>query len=98
LPIRVSRVPPETAPNLETGEPGPARPGVAPTLGQVNGPEAEAVMRLIDVAISGVLIGLIVGFMHMARPGDAKAGSDARSAERFAWLWMPVIRRPNPGN
>jgi hypothetical protein len=55
-------------------------------------------MQLIDVAISGVLIGLIVGFMHMAPPADAKAGGDARSAERFTWLWMPVIRRPSPGN
>ena len=55
-------------------------------------------MRFIDVAFGGILIGLIVGFMQMARPGDAKAGSDARSSERLTWLWMPVIRRPSPGN
>jgi hypothetical protein len=54
-------------------------------------------MRLIDVVLAGVLLGLIVGFVQMAQPGAAKAGGtpEAQSAvsERITWLRTPALRR-----
>ena len=53
-------------------------------------------MRLIDVVLAGVLLGLIVGFLQMAQPGAANANG-AREAnavsERITWLWTPVLMR-----
>jgi hypothetical protein len=50
-------------------------------------------VRIIDVVLGCVAIGLIVGLMQTARPATANAGSDARTTERMTWLWMPVMRR-----
>lgn len=52
-------------------------------------------MRIVDVVLGCVLIGLVAGFLQTARPGGASAASDARSPERMTWLWMPVLRRPS---
>ena len=54
-------------------------------------------MRLIDVVLAGVLLGLIVGFVQMAHPGAASA-SGAREAqnavsERITWLRTPALMR-----
>jgi hypothetical protein len=54
-------------------------------------------MRLIDVVLAGVLLGLIVGLLQMAQPGAASAGGarEARNAvsERITWLWTPALTR-----
>jgi hypothetical protein len=58
-------------------------------------------MRLIDVVLAGVLLGLIVGFLQMAQPSTASANG-AREAntvvsERITWLRTPALmRRANP--
>jgi hypothetical protein len=54
-------------------------------------------MRLIDVVLASVLLGLVVGFFQLAQPGAAKANS-AREAsnavsERMTWLWTPAMAR-----
>lgn len=53
-------------------------------------------MRFIDVVLGCVLLGLFVGFLQIARPSTASAGSsEAHNAvsERMTWLRMPVMRR-----
>ena len=54
-------------------------------------------MRLIDVVLAGVLLGLIVGFVQMTQPGAASAGGarEAQNAvsERITWLWTPALMR-----
>jgi hypothetical protein len=51
-------------------------------------------MRFIDVVLGCVLLGLIVGFLQMARPNAASAGSaEPRNGERLTWLWMPAMHR-----
>ena len=51
-------------------------------------------MRLIDVVLAGVLLGLIAGFLHMAQPGAANAnGARDTVRERITWLWTPVLMR-----
>ena len=54
-------------------------------------------MRLIDVVLGSVLLGLIVGFLQLAQPGAAKANGvrEANSAvsERITWLWTPAMAR-----
>jgi hypothetical protein len=54
-------------------------------------------MRLIDVVLAGVLLGLIVGFLQMAQPATASTGG-AREAystvnERITWLRTPPLMR-----
>ena len=54
-------------------------------------------MRLIDVVLAGVLLGLIVGFLQMAQPSTASANG-ARAAnnvvsERITWLRTPPLMR-----
>jgi len=54
-------------------------------------------MRLIDVVLAGVLLGLIVGFLQMAQPSAASANG-AREAntvvsERITWLRTPALMR-----
>jgi hypothetical protein len=54
-------------------------------------------MRLIDVVLAGVLLGLIVSFLQMTQPGAASA-SGAREAEnsvseRITWLRTPPLMR-----
>jgi hypothetical protein len=54
-------------------------------------------MRLIDVVLAGVLLGLIVGFLQMAQPSTASANG-AREAntvvsERITWLRTPALMR-----
>jgi hypothetical protein len=54
-------------------------------------------MRLIDVVLAGVLLGLIAGFVHMAQPGAANANAvrEANNAadERITWLRPPALMR-----
>jgi len=51
-------------------------------------------MRFIDVVLGCVLLGLVVGFLQMARPNAASAGgAEPHTNERVTWLWMPAIRR-----
>jgi hypothetical protein len=54
-------------------------------------------MRLIDVVLAGVLLGLVVGFIQLAQPGAAKANGvrEASNAvsERITWLWTPAMAR-----
>jgi len=56
-------------------------------------------MRLIDVVLAGVLLGLIVGFVQMAQPGAASAGATHEAqaqnsvTERITWLRTPALRR-----
>jgi len=54
-------------------------------------------MRLIDVVLAGVLLGLIVGFLQMAQPGAASAsgGREAQNgvSERITWLRTPALMR-----
>jgi hypothetical protein len=54
-------------------------------------------MRLIDVVLAGVLLGLIVGFLQMTQPATANT-SGAREArnvdnERLTWLKTPPLMR-----
>jgi hypothetical protein len=54
-------------------------------------------MRLIDVVLAGVLLGLIVAFVQMAQPNAARANG-AREAsnvvsERITWLRTPPLMR-----
>jgi hypothetical protein len=54
-------------------------------------------MRLIDVVLAGVLLGLIVGFLQMTQPATAST-SGAREArnvvnERLTWLKTPPLMR-----
>jgi hypothetical protein len=54
-------------------------------------------MRLIDVVLAGVLLGLIVGFLQMAQPSTASADSareaDKVVSERITWLRTPPLMR-----
>jgi hypothetical protein len=54
-------------------------------------------MRLIDVVLAGVLLGLMVGFLQMAQPGAASASGagEAQNAasERITWLRAPALMR-----
>jgi hypothetical protein len=53
-------------------------------------------MRLIDVVLAGVLLGLIVGFLQMAEPSAASAnGARANTvvSERITWLRTPALMR-----
>jgi hypothetical protein len=47
-------------------------------------------MRLIDVVLGGVLLGLIVGLLQMAQPSAAGASP---LSERITWLWTPALTR-----
>ena len=58
-------------------------------------------MRLIDVVLGGVLLGLALGFVHTGLPG-ARAFGEAQVAasdcaqsmcERITWLRTPLLRR-----
>jgi hypothetical protein len=54
-------------------------------------------MRLIDVVLGGVLLGLIVGYLQMVQPSAASASvtPEAQSSvtERITWLRAPALRR-----
>ena len=54
-------------------------------------------MRLVDVVLAGVLVGLIVGHVQMARQGAANAGiaseAQASVSERMTWLRNPAMAR-----
>ncbi|HJU31018.1 MAG TPA: hypothetical protein VJ740_06180 [Hyphomicrobiaceae bacterium] len=54
-------------------------------------------MRLVDVVLAGVLVGLIVGYVQMARQGAANAGivseAQASASERMTWLRNPALPR-----
>jgi len=49
-------------------------------------------MRLIDVVLAGVLLGLSVSFLHMTR---SEAGSVHAKvvSERMIWIWTPAMPR-----
>ena len=56
-------------------------------------------MRLIDVVLAGVLLGLIVAFLQMAQPSAARAADEADTtvSERITWLRTPpLMRRTSP--
>lgn len=56
-------------------------------------------MRLIDVVLASVLIGLAIGFLHTAQPSAASPGvegaRETRNAfsERITWLRTPAVMR-----
>ena len=54
-------------------------------------------MRLIDVVLAGVLLGLIAGFLQLAQPGSASANGVREAnngvSERITWLWTPALMR-----
>ena len=62
-------------------------------------------MRLVDVVLASVLVGLVLGFLHVGIPGaraDAKreafAGECSQSAcHRLTWLRAPLLRRTGHG-
>jgi len=58
-------------------------------------------MRLVDVVLVSVVIGMVLGFLHTGLPG-ARASGTARVAasdcaqsmcERITWLRAPLLRR-----
>jgi hypothetical protein len=48
-------------------------------------------MRIIDVVLAAVLLGLIVGFLNMPR---SQARAEKVISERITWLWNPPRRSP----
>ena len=54
-------------------------------------------MRLIDVVLAGVLLGLIVGFVQMTHSGAASASGAQQAqnavSERITWLRTPALMR-----
>jgi hypothetical protein len=54
-------------------------------------------MRLVDVVLAGVLLGLIVGFVQLMQPAPASAtgAREAQSSvsERITWLRTPPLMR-----
>jgi len=50
-------------------------------------------MRIIDVVLAAVLLGLIVGFLIM--PGS-EARAEKVVSERITWLWTPALPRRSP--
>jgi hypothetical protein len=54
-------------------------------------------MRLIDVVLAGVLLGLIVGFVQMTQSGAASASGAQQTqnavSERITWLRTPALTR-----
>ena len=52
-------------------------------------------MRLIDVVLAGVLLGLIIGFLQTAQPATASTGGTREAAstvnERITWLRTPAL-------
>jgi hypothetical protein len=63
--------------------------------------DQEEAMRLIDVVLGGVLLGVALGFLHTGLPGarasgetQVAAGDCGRSmCERITWLRAPLLRR-----
>jgi len=51
-------------------------------------------MRFIDVVLGCVLLGLVVAFLQVVRPG-ATGDTEARATvgERITWLRAPLLRR-----
>jgi hypothetical protein len=54
-------------------------------------------MRLVDVVLAGVLVGLAIGYVQMSRQGAANAGTvteaQASASERMTWLRNPALPR-----
>ena len=50
-------------------------------------------MRIIDVVLAAVLLGLVVGFLNMTR---SEARAQKVVSERMTWLWTPAMPRRNP--
>ena len=55
-------------------------------------------MRLIDVVLGGVVLGLIVGFLQSAQPATASTEGTRDIAtssvnERITWLRTPALMR-----
>jgi hypothetical protein len=50
-------------------------------------------MRLIDVVLGCVLLGLVVAFLQVVRPGTAGAEARSTVGERITWLRAPILRR-----
>jgi hypothetical protein len=50
-------------------------------------------MRLVEVVLAGVLLGLIAGLLNMQRPDAAGAGAGKVVSERMTWLWAPAMAR-----
>jgi hypothetical protein len=50
-------------------------------------------MRIIDVVLAAVLLGLIVGFLNMPR---SEARAEKVVSERITWLWTPALPSRSP--
>ena len=81
-------------------EPAPAMEMPTPHLAKRENP-----MRLVDVVLASVLIGLALGYLNMGNPDAAKAdgagdtqlaaSDSARSlSERITWLRTPAMHAP----
>jgi hypothetical protein len=60
----------------------------------------EEAMRLVDVVLISVVIGLILGFLHTGLPGARASGAQVAASdcaqsrcERIIWLRTPPMRR-----
>jgi hypothetical protein len=54
-------------------------------------------MRFVDIVLGCAILGLAVGYLQLAQPSVANAGtaSETRNvvSERMTWLRMPVMMR-----
>ena len=51
-------------------------------------------MRLVDIVLAGVLIGLAIGYVQMTRESAANAGeAQVAASERMTWLRNPALPR-----
>ena len=59
-------------------------------------------MRLVDVVLASMLLGLTIGLVHTGLPGFGARAGDAQAAavdcgaskcERVTWLRTPMMRR-----
>jgi len=50
-------------------------------------------MRLVEVVLAGVLLGLVAGFLNMQQPDATGAGAGKVVSERMTWLWTPAMAR-----
>ncbi len=62
-------------------------------------------MRLVDVVLASVLLGLALGYLNMGNPDAARAGAAGEAqvaasdsggslSERITWLRTPAMRAP----
>jgi hypothetical protein len=60
-------------------------------------------MRIVDIVLASVLLGLAIGYLNMGSPDTASAGAgnaqvavsdSTRVNERLTWLRTPAMRTP----